>query len=235
MSTSELFTPEYDILLAARNIAIQQDMPAEIYRDSLQALTEHYQRLVRESHRLISRSDRAERELTRLNHQLHKLADELEYKATHDPLTDVYNRGAIIDIINGVLSQRQASLIVLDIDHFKRVNDTFGHPTGDAVICSLMSRVRLVLGDVGSIGRVGGEEFTILLDNVPLKQATAYAQLVHGDLNRTPLGGLPGCPVTASFGVSWAPATTDFDTLYNAADAALYEAKQQGRNRVVFR
>lgn len=233
MSTFDLFTPEYDILLAARNVATQREMPAEVYRDSLLALTEHYQRLVRESHRLISRSDRAERELTRLNHQLHKLADELEYKATHDPLTDVYNRGAIIDIINGVLAQRQASLIVLDIDHFKRVNDNFGHPTGDAVICSLMTRVREVLDGVGSIGRVGGEEFTILLDNIPLKQAIGYAQQIHASLNHAPLSALPDDPVTASFGVSWAPVSTGFDTLYNAADAALYAAKQQGRNRVM--
>lgn len=235
MSTFELFTPEYDILLAARNVAAQPDRPAEVYRDSLLALTEHYQRLVRESHRLISRSDRAERELTRLNHQLHQLADELAYKATHDPLTDVYNRGAIIDIINGVLTQRQASLIVLDIDHFKRVNDNFGHPTGDAVICDLITRVRHALGGVGSIGRVGGEEFTILLDNVALQQAVLYAQRIHADLNRSNLAALPAYPVTASFGVSWAPAATGFDTLYNAADAALYEAKQQGRNRVRFR
>lgn len=187
---------------------------------------------MRESHGLISRSDRAERELTRLKHQL---ADELAYKAIHDPLTDVYNRGAIIDIISTVLTQRQASLIVLDIDHFKRVNDNFGHPTGDAVICELITRVRHALGGVGSIGRVGGEKFTILLDNVALQQAVLYAQRIQDDLNRSNLAALPAYQVTASFGVSWAPATTGFDTLYNAADAALYEAKQQGRNRVMFR
>lgn len=97
MSTIDLFTPEYDILLAARNIANQQERPAEVYRDTLLALTDHYQRLVRESHRLISRSDRAEKELNRLNAQLNKLAVELEYKASHDPLTSVYNRVRLLN------------------------------------------------------------------------------------------------------------------------------------------
>ncbi|MCG8707169.1 GGDEF domain-containing protein [Brenneria sp. 4F2] len=234
MSTFELFTPEYDILIAARNVANQQNMPAEVYRDTLLALTEHYQRLVRESHRLISRSDRAEKELNRLNAQLHKLAGELEYKASHDPLTNVYNRGAIIERINQTLERNQAALIVLDIDHFKRVNDVFGHPTGDAVICALMSRVREVLKGSGSIGRVGGEEFTILLDDFAIEQAVAIAERIHFSLNDTPLSVLPQQAVTASFGVSWAPPRTCFDTLYGSADAALYKAKNRGRNCVEY-
>ncbi|MFC3394733.1 GGDEF domain-containing protein [Brenneria rubrifaciens] len=234
MGAFELFTPEYDILLAARNVANKQDMPADVYRDTLLALTEHYQRLVRESHRLISRSDRAEKELNRLNYQLNKLAVELEYKATHDPLTDVYNRGAIIDHINQALELNQASLIVLDIDNFKRINDAYGHPTGDRVICELMSRVQSVLEDTGSIGRVGGEEFTILLNGFTLKQAVTTAENIHRSLNEMPLGILPQQLVTASFGVSWAPPQTSFDTLYGAADVALYRAKNQGRNRVEY-
>ncbi|ATA24992.1 diguanylate cyclase [Brenneria goodwinii] len=234
MSTFELFTPEYDILIAARNVANQQDMPAEVYRDTLLALTEHYQRLVRESHRLISRSDRAEKELNRLNGQLHKLAIQLEYKASHDPLTNVYNRGAIIERINQTLERNQAALIVLDIDHFKRVNDAYGHPTGDAVICALMSRVREVLKGEGSIGRVGGEEFTILLDNFTLELAVEIAGRIHFSLNDMPLPVLPQQAVTASFGVSWAPSDTCFDTLYGSADAALYKAKQRGRNCVEY-
>lgn len=234
MSTFELFTPEYDILLAARRVANQQDMPAEVYRDTLLTLAEHYQRLVRESHRLISRSDRAEKELNRLNHQLHKLATELEYKATHDPLTNVYNRGAIIERINQTLEQNQAGLIVLDIDNFKRINDAYGHPTGDRVICALMARVQRVLAEIGSIGRVGGEEFTILLDGFTLQQAVKIAEDIHQNLNSTPIEVLPQQLITASFGVSWAPPKTGFDALYGCADIALYRAKNQGRNRVEY-
>ncbi|ACT07950.1 diguanylate cyclase [Dickeya chrysanthemi Ech1591] len=234
MSRYELFTPEYDILLSARNIAAQADMPAEVYRESLIMLAEHYQRLVRETHRLITRSDRAERELTRLNTQLHQLAVELEYKATHDPLTDVFNRSAIIDLVDHALEQEQAALIVLDIDHFKQVNDAYGHPTGDAVICALIARIRELLQGKGSIGRVGGEEFTILLDGYTLMAAVDIAEHIHASLNHTALEPLPEYQVTASFGVSWAPPHTSFDMLYGTADAALYRAKHQGRNRVEY-
>ncbi|WP_192458112.1 GGDEF domain-containing protein [Musicola keenii] len=234
MSGYELFTPEYDILLSARNVAAQPNMPADIYRENLLILTEHYQRLVRETHRLITRSDRAERELTRLNAQLHKLAVELEYKATHDPLTDVFNRSAIIDLIDLALEHEQAALIVLDIDHFKKINDTYGHPTGDAVICALIGRIREVLQGKGSIGRVGGEEFTILLDGYSLMQAVELAEHIHASLNHTPLDALPEYLVTASFGISWAPPQAHFDELYSAADIALYQAKNAGRNRVEY-
>ncbi|MEH0834718.1 GGDEF domain-containing protein [Pectobacterium cacticida] len=234
MSSIDLFTPEYDILLAARNIANQQERPAEVYRDTLLALTDHYQRLVRESYRLISRSDRAEKELNRLNAQLNQLAIELEYKANHDPLTGVYNRGAIIERINLALGRNSAAIIVLDIDHFKQVNDTYGHPTGDAVICDLVLRVQRIMNTTSSIGRVGGEEFTILLEEHTLIQAVALANRLHQDLNKIPLSVLPQRRVTASFGVSWAPQNTCFDALYGAADAALYQAKEKGRNRVEF-
>ncbi|AUH01757.1 GGDEF domain-containing protein [Prodigiosinella confusarubida] len=232
MSTNELFTPEYDILLSARHVAAQLDMPAEIYRDNLMLLSEHYQRLVRETYRLITRSDRAEKELTRLNTQLHTLAVELEYKATHDPLTDIFNRRAIIDLVDETLAQKPAALIVLDIDHFKQVNDTFGHPTGDTVICNLVSRIREVLQGQGYIGRVGGEEFTILLSEYTLMQAVSIAEQIHHSLNQTPL--LPQRKVTASFGISWTPAQARFDTLYSIADNALYRAKNKGRNRVEY-
>lgn len=92
---------------------------------------------------------------------------------------------------------------MLDIDHFKQVNDTYGHPTGDAVICDLVSRVQHVLSTTNSIGRVGGEEFTILLEGHTLMQAVALASQLHHDLNRMPLSVLPQQRVTASFGVSW--------------------------------
>ncbi|KAA8996165.1 GGDEF domain-containing protein [Affinibrenneria salicis] len=235
MSSRELFTMEYDILLAARGVASSQDMPADFYRDTLLALTEHYQRLVRESQRLISRSDRAERELNRLNSQLHQLTVALEYKATHDPLTDVYNRGAIIDRIGRALEQGRAALILLDIDHFKQINDSYGHPTGDAVICALIARIRQLVQDRGHIGRIGGEEFTILLAGGGLTQAVELAQTIHASLNETPLSPLPQRRVTVSFGISAAGGQSNFSVLYQAADAALYEAKRQGRNRLIAR
>ncbi len=107
---------------------------------------------MRETWRLISRSDRAERELNRVNEQLNQLAQELEYKASHDPLTAVWNRGAIIQRISQTLESGPAALIILDIDHFKKINDEYGHPMGDKVICGLVTRIQAHCPAGASIG-----------------------------------------------------------------------------------
>ncbi len=195
-------------------------------------VAKHYQRLIRESYRLISRSDRAERELNRMNEQLQQLAARLEYEATHDPLTAVFNRSAIINQINQGLTTGSVALILLDIDHFKRINDEYGHPMGDRVICSLVSRVRRAVPQSAAIGRVGGEEFTIVLPEARIEEAMIIASYIHASLNASPLEVLPGQWVTASFGVSLGAKESDFETLYSAADTALYTAKKRGRNQV---
>ena len=235
MSTHDLFETEHAIMAAAREVCAREGLTAEKYRDALVSLIENYQRSVRESKRLIARSDRAERELNRLNARLQELAADMEYKATHDPLTNIYNRGAIVERITAGLRQGAMSLIVLDIDFFKRINDEFGHPTGDAVICELVARVQCVLGGMGEIGRVGGEEFTIMLPHFSLAQAMVLAEAIHARLNHSPLAALPKRLVTASFGVCECAQGMSFDAAYGCADAALYEAKRQGRNCVISR
>ncbi|NNS06677.1 diguanylate cyclase [Erwinia rhapontici] len=232
MSIDELFTHENAILEQARDIAAREHLDAETCRAALLTLSGHYQRMMRESWRLISRSDRAERELTLLNEQLRQLALRLEYEATHDPLTGVYNRSAIINQIGSALHQDDASLILLDIDHFKAINDQFGHPTGDAVISELIKRIENSVPESGSVGRVGGEEFTILLPGTSMGQAAVVAGYIHASLNASVLNSLPDRLVTVSLGVSWGASRSSFDTLYAEADAALYEAKRAGRNRI---
>lgn len=232
MSLDELFTNENAILEQSRDIAARDHLDAESCRAALLTLSAHYQRLMRESYRLISRSDRAERELTLLNEQLRQLALRLEYEATHDPLTGVYNRSAIINQIGSALHQDEAALILLDIDHFKAINDQYGHPTGDAVISELIKRIESSVPDSGSVGRVGGEEFTILLPGASIGQAAVVAGYIHSSLNASVLDTLPDRLVTVSLGVSWGHRRSSFDTLYAEADAALYEAKRGGRNRV---
>src|SRR5690606_7800126 len=108
------------------------------------------------------------------------------------------------------------ALILLDIDHFKRINDEYGHPTGDRVICALVSRVRRALPDHASIGRVGGEEFTILLPGARIEDAMLIASYLHASLNAAPLECLPDQYVTASFGVSLGARNSDFESLYSA-------------------
>lgn len=232
LDINELFQEEYTVLEDARIAAASAQLPAEVCREKLWTIAKHYQRLIRESYRLISRSDRAERELTRMNDELQKLAAKLEYEATHDPLTAVYNRSAIIHQIDNALRIGNVALILLDIDHFKRINDEYGHPTGDRVICALVSRVRRALPDHASIGRVGGEEFTILLPGARIEDAMLIASYLHASLNAAPLECLPDQYVTASFGVSLGARNSDFESLYSAADTALYDAKRRGRNQV---
>ncbi|VDZ71216.1 membrane protein [Atlantibacter hermannii] len=156
LDINELFRDEFSVLEEARAAAANATLPADACREELLVLALRYQRLIRESYRLISRSDRAERELNRINEQLQQLASQLEYEATHDPLTAVFNRSAIINQINQALRQGDVALILLDIDHFKRINDEHGHPMGDKVICSLVARIRRAVPDFAAIGRVGG-------------------------------------------------------------------------------
>jgi diguanylate cyclase (GGDEF)-like protein len=100
------------------------------------------------------------------------------------------------------------------------------------VICALVSRIRRALPESASIGRVGGEEFTILLPEARIEDAMIIASYIHSSLNASPLDVLPQQLVTASFGVSLGMKNSDFENLYSAADAALYTAKKRGRNQV---
>ena len=103
LDINELFRDEFSVLEEAREAAANVTLPADACREELLVLALRYQRLIRESYRLISRSDRAERELNRINEQLQQLAKQLEYEATHDPLTAVFNRSAIINKLHDIL------------------------------------------------------------------------------------------------------------------------------------
>jgi diguanylate cyclase (GGDEF)-like protein len=232
MPDIDLFEAETLALANAYDALATDGMDANGYRTALDELACNYQRLMRETRRLIARSDRKELELNTLNTKLQQLSAELDYKARHDNLTGALNRGAVFERANHFLQNTSLSLIVLDIDFFKRINDEFGHPTGDAVIRELVTRLETSLGDVGEIGRVGGEEFTVLLPNMDLTQAVQIAETVRQAIADDVFTCLPSRRVTASFGVSWSAQRSDFEEAYGRADAALYQAKHQGRNRV---
>lgn len=228
----DLFTNEAEALEQVRSILALPEADAQVYRQSLSGLATHYERLMRETRRLIGRSDRAEREMNALNAQLQTLARQLEYRATHDALTGVLNRGAIIDMTAHALLSTGAVLIVLDIDHFKHVNDEFGHPAGDAVIQGIVACLRRIVGDDGAIGRVGGEEFTVLIPAGQLDEGLRMAEAIRQAIADHVFGHPVNRTITASFGVSANPQGTGFDTAYGLADSALYHAKRAGRNRV---
>jgi diguanylate cyclase len=232
VSAPDLFDAESRALIAARTI--HSAGPGAEPATSHQALGElltAYERLLRETRRLVRRSDRAEFEMSQMNQRLQDLAAELEYRATHDPLTGVLNRAAIIERVNLSFSTNDVALIVLDIDYFKRVNDNFGHPVGDRVILGVVACLKKVV-PVAHIGRVGGEEFTILLleqEGCAERIAEAARREIEAYAFELPDSSL----ITASFGVSWLPRGSSFDVAYGLADEALYAAKRGGRNRVV--
>jgi hypothetical protein len=141
-SAPDLFESESAALEKARAIHSMSGAEADEYRQSLGELIAHFERLMRETRRLIGRSDRAEREMQ-------ALAQQLAHRASHDALTGVLNRSAVIERAGKILRAKSAAMIVLDIDEFKRVNDDFGHPTGDAVILGVVDCLRRIVGGEG--------------------------------------------------------------------------------------
>jgi diguanylate cyclase (GGDEF)-like protein len=226
---ADLFALENAALALAR--AAHEDPRADT-RAALAEMIVHYERLMRESRRLIRRSDRAELDMNQMNRQLHELAQQLEYRATHDPLSGALNRAAVIDQASACLEVRDMALIVLDIDHFKWVNDDFGHPAGDTVIKTVVTCLQALLGPDVAIGRVGGEEFSVVWPTVSVDEAMEVAANICDAIADQVFGAPINRQITASVGVSWNPAGTTFELAYSRADEALYAAKRAGRNCV---
>jgi len=233
MADFDLFQAEEAALASALSVHARADANSEAYRVALGELIVRYQRLMRETRRLIRHGDRQERELNELNARLSTLAEQLDYKARHDPLTGELNRAAVIELAAQHLQHTALALVVLDIDHFKQINDGYGHPVGDAVLIELVRRLRSTLRSGGELGRVGGEEFTVVLPDADLDSAALVAETMRRAVADRPFDAVPQRRVSASFGVSWSPRGASFDQAYARADEALYSAKRNGRNQVV--
>lgn len=155
-------------------------------------------------------------------------------RAESDPLTGVRNSRAFRDALRlAVQDARQGeslTLALLDIDHFKSVNDQHGHAVGDEVLCAFVARVRSVTDPSGALARVGGEEFALLLPGTGSAAAHELLERVRAAVRETPF--LWAGTVTVSTGLAyWTPGTGD-DELYRSADRQLYAAKAGGRDRV---
>jgi diguanylate cyclase (GGDEF)-like protein len=158
-------------------------------------------------------------------------------EAVIDPLTGMLNRNSLKDRTFELSHQSRRTnqpvgLVVGDLDHFKEVNDTHGHATGDAVLQDVAYLLRKQLRAFDLAYRIGGEEFLVLLPGANLEQTAAMAERLRRGVEADTVGG--GLHVTMSFGVSASPhdAAFDYQSVCEEADAALYEAKRQGRNRV---
>jgi diguanylate cyclase (GGDEF)-like protein len=165
--------------------------------------------------------------------RLTMLQRELIKYATTDSLTGLLNRRAFFDQATEACRAAEAgtplSAIMIDIDHFKNVNDTHGHQAGDLVLVGLSGLIRTA---AGIVGRLGGEEFC-LLEHCELADAVDIAKDLRRSINSGRLLPGEGCGITCSFGVAeWEPGDT-IDRLLRRADVALYEAKRTGRDRIV--
>ena len=169
-----------------------------------------------------------------------ELEQQLRLKATYDALTGIYNRGAIIDILDRAVVRHQRhneelALAFADLDHFKRVNDVYGHAAGDAVLREVALRMGQVLRPYDFLGRYGGEEMIVVLPGCDTACALEIAERMRKNVCATPIPSDFGAiPVTVSIGVAVLKkgAATAYNELIQVADRALYVAKNEGRNRV---
>jgi diguanylate cyclase (GGDEF)-like protein len=173
-----------------------------------------------------------------LEDRLVEARENMRFRATHDPLTSLLNRSAIMDLLERELhrSQREkksTAILLGDVDHFKRVNDTMGHLVGDEVLIDIANRLLAAVRSYDFVGRYGGEEFLVVLNNCDPAYGQGRGEEIRKLISNSPIQTAKGpVTVTMSFGLlqstEWGP--KPFEHLLNAVDAALYEAKAAGRN-----
>jgi diguanylate cyclase (GGDEF)-like protein len=176
------------------------------------------------------------------NHMILRIRDSeaaLADLARRDRLTGLLNRRAYDEAIADALARRQrlnedVAILLLDIDHFKRINDTHGHVAGDEVLRAIAATVTAQVRQIDKVCRLGGEEFVVILQDANRSAAAIMAERIRGAIehNPVPVDATP-IAVTVSIGVADVDDDGDAATLLERADAALYDAKQGGRNRVV--
>ena len=196
-------------------------------------------------HALLQRRQQLERLVAERTRELEASHEQMRELASKDGLTGAWNRRALMEIGTRELQRAQRegrplTLVLADIDHFKRINDGHGHPAGDAVLCEFVRRLVQVVRPYDAVGRYGGEEFVLVLLGASTERPEDRARLsaIHACVAASPvaLGNGQELTVTCSFGVASVSQNTamNLEDLVAAADAALYRAKQAGRDRIEY-
>ena len=171
--------------------------------------------------------------------QLDEARASLQQAAHYDPLTDLHNRRAFNQAFAEILERhaqqgRSLGVMFLDIDHFKRINDQFGHPAGDAVLRELAAMCQRELRSHDLAARIGGEEFAVVLPHSDVGDGENIANRLLHHMSNARIEAILGEPVTISIGLAEVePTETDIQPALLRADQALYRAKAAGRNRAV--
>jgi diguanylate cyclase (GGDEF)-like protein len=178
--------------------------------------------------------------MIRLQDSLLAAQEALRFQATHDPLTGIWNHGALLELVRAEVERAQrkssfVSLFMIDLDHFKRINDEFGHPAGDIVLHEIAQRLSLSVRPYDVLGRYGGEEFVVVAAELTSERAYQFAERLRTAVSSTPiLTSGSAVNVTVCVGVVSTQLHSDYsvERLIKSADEALYVAKRNGRNRV---
>jgi diguanylate cyclase (GGDEF)-like protein len=175
-----------------------------------------------------------------LQDELRRANEKFRDLSITDPLTGLFNRRHFIEILSREYSKAKRhdlplTFMILDIDHFKRINDTYGHPQGDTVITELSTLLKGNVRVHDIVARYGGEEFVVLLPMTGREDGRMVAEKLRGAVRKTGFTGMDGRPVTVSIGVCALPVAcaAGLEGLIAAADDSLYRAKEAGRDRVV--
>lgn len=175
-------------------------------------------------------------ELARSNRALKASEERLRELSLTDPLTGLANRRRLMDMLDAAVRRARRygvplSVVALDIDHFKHINDTYGHDAGDVVLQGLAQQMQDMVRKTDLTARSGGEEFFILLADTPLERALGLAQRLRQAAARLRFESIPE-GITCSYGVAQYQPDDSVETLLQRADQALYQSKNQGRDQV---
>jgi diguanylate cyclase len=182
------------------------------------------------------RRDAMERERLELMRE----SDSMRYQAEHDSLTGLWNHRIIVERLREEMNRSRReesplSVVLIDVDHFKKINDSYGHMAGDTVLQELSTVFTGSLRPYDHVGRYGGEEFLLILPGCEIESALSRAEQLRAAVESASImDGETMLQVTASFGVASAfPSNYEAETLIRIVDAALYRAKSSGRNCVI--
>lgn len=179
------------------------------------------------------------RRILSLEEKLVQAREEMRHKATHDALTGIWNRAAILSFAASEVRRGESplSMLLCDVDHFKVINDTYGHMTGDLVLQEVAARLRSAVRGYDAVGRYGGEEFLILLKDCTESALESRAEDIRRLISASPIeAGEHQLSVTISIGAGTcddSDRTTAIEKILARVDGALYRAKHEGRNRAV--
>ncbi len=220
--------------LTARVAKRSSDQVEQVRRDEVGALTAHFQTMSQEILRAHSMLENRVAERTM---QLEQANGELQRLVECDPLTGLYNRRKMFQLLEQAVAGAQTnvsfSLVIFDVDHFKRINDTYGHVAGDKVLRAIAEHTTVALRPEDAMARIGGEEFLVLLPDTTAVDAYEVAERVRETLAaaEVPIEEHPSVRFTVSLGLTdYAPGDCP-EAIYQRADEALYAAKRSGRNQ----